>query len=248
MEEVVRNHPTTVYSVGPAVANPSRKGVISFSEADLVGMRTPCTEPLVIHLLVANRVINRILIDTGSAVDLIFAAPFLQLGIPEGALQEVYFPLFGFTGEPATTLGAIDLSVTIGPETHTVKFAVVHAMSAYNVILGRGFLARLMAVPSTAHSALKFISTEGKLVVIKGDQAIAVACVHRETQLQRTAEAGPRMAVPAGTPQGLISPHILPGVGGVPATAFSTWAATQVRPPSTPASTSSALSAAKAPL
>jgi hypothetical protein len=167
---------------------------------------------LVIHLDVANRPIHRILIDTGSAVEVLFAEPYQRLGMPEASLLKVATTLYGFTGEPADTLGATDLSVTIGPETHNVRFAVVRARSAYNAILGRGFLSRLEAVPSTAHSALKFISHGGKLVVIRGDQAAAVQCVHLESQLQRVASVHPPQPIPAGVPSGMISPHILPDV------------------------------------
>jgi len=68
--------------------------------------------------------------------------------------------------------GYIELRTTFTDEvasrTEKIKYLVVNAPSAYNILLGRPTLNRIGAVPSTRHMKVKLPSMEG--VVIASDQ------------------------------------------------------------------------------
>jgi len=49
----------------------------------------------------------------------------------------------------------------------TIKYIVVNASSAYNLLLGRPSLNRLGAVASTAHMKMKFPFSEGGVITIR---------------------------------------------------------------------------------
>jgi len=56
--------------------------------------------------------------------------------------------------------------------TEKIKYLVVNAPSAYNILLGRPTLNRLGAVLSTRHMKLKLPSMEGVVITIKSDQKL----------------------------------------------------------------------------
>ena len=70
--------------------------------------------------------------------------------------------------------------------TEKIKYLVVNAPSAYNILLGRPSLNRLGAVPSTRHMKLKFPSMEGAVITIKSDQKEARHCYENSLKQQRS--------------------------------------------------------------
>ena len=114
---------------------------ITFSDSDLEGCQHPHDDPLVIRAVVANKTIHRVLVDNGSSVDIIFASAFDQMGIEREKLEPVSTHLRGFSGEKVLPLGSIQLVLTLGDPpcqaTTAVRFLIVDAPSAYNMLLGR---------------------------------------------------------------------------------------------------------------
>ncbi|GAV91606.1 hypothetical protein CFOL_v3_34998, partial [Cephalotus follicularis] len=114
--------------------------VITFSEADYEGVRLPHDDPVVVTLLVELFIMKRILIDSGSSVDILYKYTFDQLRIPTDQLKPVKTPLVGFAGETIRPLGSINLFVVAGTAPrHTqveMTFLVVDTPSPYNAIVG----------------------------------------------------------------------------------------------------------------
>ena len=114
---------------------------ITFSDSDLGGCQHPHDDPLVIRAVVANKTIHWVLIDNRSSADIIFASAFDKMGIGIEKLELVSTHLRGFSGEKVLPLGSIQLVLTLGDPpcqaTTTVRFLIVDAPSAYNVLLGR---------------------------------------------------------------------------------------------------------------
>ncbi|GAV59273.1 hypothetical protein CFOL_v3_02804, partial [Cephalotus follicularis] len=115
--------------------------VITFSEADYEGVRLPHDDPVVVTLLVELFTMKRILIDSGSSVDILYKHAFDQLRIPADQLKPVKTPLVGFTGETIHPLGSINMFVVAGtaPRQTQVEmtFLVVDTPNPYNAIVGR---------------------------------------------------------------------------------------------------------------
>ena len=136
---------------------------ITFSNSDQEGCQHPHDDPLVIRAVVANKTIHWILVDNGSSTNIIFASAFDKMGIGRERLEPVNTYLRGFSREKVLPLGSIQLVLTLGdPQckaTTTVRFLIVDAPSAYNVLLGRPSLNAIKAIPSAYHMVIKFPTT-----------------------------------------------------------------------------------------
>ena len=136
---------------------------ITFSDSDLEGCQRPHDDPLVIRAMVANKTIHRVLVDNGSSADIIFASAFDKMGIRREKLKSVNTHLRGFSREKVLSLGSIQLVLTLGDPpcqaTTAVRFLVVDAPSAYNMLLGKPSLNAIKAIPSAYHMMIKFPTT-----------------------------------------------------------------------------------------
>ena len=76
-------------------------------------------------------------------------------------------------------LGSTQLVLTLGDPpcqaTTTVRFLIVDAPSAYNVLLGIPSLNAIKAIPSAYHMVFKFPTTNG-VGMVRGDQCVAREC------------------------------------------------------------------------
>ena len=153
--------------------------VITFSDSNLEGCQHPHDDPLVIRAIVANKTIHQVLVDNGSSADIIFASAFDRMGIRREKLEPVNTHLRGFSGEKVLPLGSIQLVLTLGDPpcqaTTAVKFLIVDAPSAYNMLLGRPSLNAIKAIPFAYHMMIKFPTTGG-VGMVRGDQRVAREC------------------------------------------------------------------------
>ena len=139
--------------------------IITFSDSDLEGCQHPHDDPLVVHVIVANTAVHRVLVDNESSADIIFASAFDKMGIGREKLEPVSTHLRGFSGERVLPLGSIQLVLTLGEPpcqaTTTARFLMVDAPSAYNMLLGRPSLNAIKAIPSAYHMIIKFPTVNG---------------------------------------------------------------------------------------
>ena len=152
---------------------------ITFSDFDMEGCQHSHDDPLVIKTIVANKTIHRVLVDNGSSADIILASAFDKMGIGREKLEPVSACLHGFSGERILPLGSLQLVLTLGDPpcqaTTTVKFLLVDAPSAYNMLLGRPSLNAIRAVLSAYHMVVKFPTADG-VGMVRGNQHIAREC------------------------------------------------------------------------
>ena len=101
------------------------------------------------------------------------------MGIGREKLEPVSTHLRGFSGEKVLPLGSIQLVLTLGDSpcqvTTTVRFLIVDAPYAYNMLLGRPSLNAIKAIPFAYHMMIKFSTTSGVGMVL-GDQRVAKEC------------------------------------------------------------------------
>jgi len=109
---------------------------ILFEEKETQDLERPHDDALVITLDVANFEVSRILIDTGSSVDLIFLSTLERMGISKADVVGSPSPLVAFTSESAMSLGTIKLPVLAGKISKIVDFVVFNKPAIYNIILG----------------------------------------------------------------------------------------------------------------
>ena len=152
---------------------------ITFSDSDMEECQHPHDDPLVIRAVVGNKTIQRVLVDNESSFDIIFASAFDKMGIGREKLEPVSTHLRGFSREKVLPLGSIQLVLTLGDPscqaTTAVKFLIVDAPSAYNMLLGRPSLNAIKVIPSAYHMMIKFPTTSG-VGMVRGDQRVAREC------------------------------------------------------------------------
>ncbi|XP_024006401.1 uncharacterized protein LOC112082919 [Eutrema salsugineum] len=159
---------------------------ITFSEEDAEGVDQPHNDPLVIQIRVADCNVTRVLVDTGSSVDLIFKEALEKMDLHGVEMKPTHTPLTGFAGDTITSIGTIKLSVYVGRVTKIVKFTVVDRPAIYNIILGTPWLHSMKAVTSTYHQCLKFPNQAGTFTV-RSDQRISRSCFIIEHKLRNAA-------------------------------------------------------------
>ena len=151
----------------------------TFSDSDMEGCQHPHDDPLVIRAVVANKTIHRVLVDNGSSTDIIFTSAFDKMGIGREKLEPVNTHLRGFSGERVLPLEETQLVLTLGDPpcqaTITIRFLIVDAPLAYNILLGRPSLNTIGAIPSAYHMVIKFPTANG-VGIVRGNQRIAREC------------------------------------------------------------------------
>ncbi|XP_019198276.1 PREDICTED: uncharacterized protein LOC109192140 [Ipomoea nil] len=169
--------------VGEVVGAPhekrTRRELITFTDDDLPDGPLPHRDALVIRLELKDIIVHRVLVDTGSSVNVMYYDTFTQLGLSRKQLSQVRTPLSGFTGDSIETEGSITLEVQISTPPHIktweVEFVVVKISCAHNIILGRPVLEDARCVISMEHLCLKFPTPTG-VGVARGDQKISQSC------------------------------------------------------------------------
>ncbi|XP_068466441.1 uncharacterized protein [Phaseolus vulgaris] len=131
---------------------------LAFTKADLRDVIPHDNDPVVISVVTAGRKVNRVLMDQGSSAD-------VEL---RGYLELRTTFTDGFTSR-----------------IENIRYLVVNAHSAYNVLLGRPTLNKLRAVASTRHMKMKLSDLSGKVIVIKSDQQEAKRCYENSLKAKR---------------------------------------------------------------
>lgn len=143
-------------------------------------------------MIIGNYNIHRILVDNRSSANILFLSAFEKMKIERRRIAPAPTPLVGFTGEKFLPIGTISLLLTAGlaPREKTIMadFLVVYRLSAYNAIVGRSTLNKLMAMTSTYHLRMKFPTDHG-IGVVKGNQRVARQCYNLTLKEPRAREA-----------------------------------------------------------
>ena len=105
--------------------------------------------------------VHRVLVDPGSAADLLHLPAFKQMRVPLDHLSSAGRVLSGFNGATTLTVGDIAFPVRAGLVTQQVLFSVVEDLGSYNAILGRAWLQDMKVVPSTYHQTINYLTASG---------------------------------------------------------------------------------------
>jgi hypothetical protein len=173
-----------ILSIEPAVRRPLRwsEVPISFSRDDQwTSFSEPGKFPLVLHPVVAEVKLTKVLIDGGSGLNLIFISTLKKMDLDfKDMLVPSKSPFYGIIpGNAAHPLGTVVLPVTFGTRenyrTEFIKFEVANFESSYHAILGRPALAKFIAVPHYVYLLLKMPGLSGVLT-LRGDLKKSYDC------------------------------------------------------------------------
>jgi hypothetical protein len=155
-------------SIEPTVPAPIRwsEVPITFSHADQwTSFSEPGWFPLVLKPVVAGSELNKVLIDGGSGLNVLFTKTLKKKKLDiTHMLTKSNTPFYGIVpGNAAIPLGSVVLPVSFGESrdnyrTEYIKFEVADFETSYHAILGRPAIAKFMAVPHYTYLVLKMPS------------------------------------------------------------------------------------------
>jgi hypothetical protein len=182
-------------SIEPAVPTPLRwsEVPITFSHADLwTSFSQPGWFPLVLKPVVAGSKINKVLIDGGRGLNVLFTKTLKKMKLDiTHMLTKSTSPFYGIVpGNAAIPLGVVVLPVTFGESrdnyrTEYIKFEVADFEMSYHAILSRPAIAKFMAVPHYTYLVLKMPSPTGVLS-LQGDLKISHDCDTEAVEIAST--------------------------------------------------------------
>ncbi|XP_065629329.1 uncharacterized protein LOC136067424 [Quercus suber] len=102
---------TTNACQNPKKAKVAAQLVIGFSDEDKMGTIQPHDDPLVITLRIGGYDVKRVIVDQGSAVEIMYPNLYKELGLKPQDLTPYNSPLVSFEGRVVTLKGQIRLPV-----------------------------------------------------------------------------------------------------------------------------------------
>jgi hypothetical protein len=160
---------------GPFIKSKWSHIPITFSQEDLQLKDYPHNDAMVISCVIKGFLVHNVLVDTGSAIDIIFAKAFRQMQEPEDKIHDATHPFCGFGGRQIVALGKTTMSVTFGhvhnTRTEHVIFDIVDMEYPCNAIIGRGTLNAFKAILYPTYLCMKIPSEQGPIAVYGSQEA-----------------------------------------------------------------------------
>ncbi|KAK4397781.1 hypothetical protein Sango_1253600 [Sesamum angolense] len=128
---------------------------ITFTDEDLLLGSKPHNRSLFVVGYVHKQKVNRILIDGGSAVNILPLRILKELEIPIDELSNSRFMIQGFNQKGQRAVGIIRMQLTMEDMVPSALFHVMDAKTSYNKLLVRPWLHENTVVPSTWHQCFK---------------------------------------------------------------------------------------------
>jgi hypothetical protein len=160
---------------GPFIKSKWSHIPITFSQEALQLKDYHHNDAMVISCVIKGFLVHNVLVDIGSATDIIFAKAFRQMQEPEDKIYDATHPLCGFGGRQIIALSKITMPVTFGfvhnTRTEHVVFNIVDMEYPYNAIIGRGTLNAFDAILHPANLCMKIPSEQGPIAVNGSQEA-----------------------------------------------------------------------------
>ncbi|XP_048492385.1 uncharacterized protein LOC125493260 [Beta vulgaris subsp. vulgaris] len=143
-------------------------------------IQTPHDDPLVVEIKIPSLRVGRVLIDSGSFVDIITMDCLRNLKYEEIDLTPIDQPLVGFGGQLVHPLGSVTLPTRMGEKRAgrnvIIDYLTVDTSLPYIVIIGRPTLNKVKAAISTYQLLLQLEGDDGKVARLFSDQKSAREC------------------------------------------------------------------------
>jgi hypothetical protein len=147
---------------------------ISFNNEDsLLGSKL-YNQSLFIKGYVDEKMMNRILVDDGSAVNILPLKTMKELGIPMDELFPSHLMIQSFNPGGQNTIGKIRLAIHMEDMKFNAFFHVIDAKTTYNMLLGRPWIHENGIISSTFHQCFKYCQDGGNKFLSKWDGYYAV--------------------------------------------------------------------------
>jgi hypothetical protein len=144
---------------------------ITFCEEDKVVADDNHNRPLYIEGNIGAAHLRRVLIDPGSAINILPVRSLTRAGFTLEDLEPTEVVICGFDNQGRSALGSITVKIQMSSFSFKVRFFVIDAKTSYSALLGRPWIHKYQVVPSTLHQCLKFVDGSGEQHRIAGNTA-----------------------------------------------------------------------------
>jgi hypothetical protein len=118
--------------------------------------------------------VNKMLVDTGAAVNIMPYSVLHRLGRSVEDLIETNVMLSDFNGQALEAQGVLNVDLTVGSKTIPTSFFIISSKNTYTVLLGRDWIHANYCIPSMMHQCL--IQWDGDEVeVVHADDSIEIS-------------------------------------------------------------------------
>jgi hypothetical protein len=173
LDQAYVDYDVTLSQFGSIVRNVTACNNLSFSDEDLPAEGKNHNLALLISVLCKSYSLSNVLIDIGSALNVIPKSTLDQLAYLEALLKPSSVAVRAFDGTRRSVYGEIELPITVGPHEFKVTFQIMEIQASFSCLLGRPWIHNVGAVTSTLHQKLKFIS-QGKFITVNGEVTLLV--------------------------------------------------------------------------
>ncbi|XP_071923087.1 uncharacterized protein [Coffea arabica] len=130
---------------------------ITFFDDDLTVEGIGHNRVLYISVRCNEKLLPRVLVDNGSALNICSWNTLTKLGFLDIKLRPSVTVVRGFDGSRRESMGEADLVLEIGPAQFQVTCQVMDFSSVYNILFGRPWILVSNSVSSSLHQMLRFI-------------------------------------------------------------------------------------------
>ena len=130
--------------------------MITFNDNDMCAEVSNHNRPLFItgHILTSK--VSRVMVDGGSAVNLLPRRALSLLSVPLSHLRPSHLVIQGFNQNEQRPMGKIRLQTKFGDIKEDTEFLVIDMDTSYNALLGPPWVHNHHAIPSTFHQRIKY--------------------------------------------------------------------------------------------
>ena len=114
-----------------------RSLAMGFLDEDKIGNLQPHDDALVITLRIGSYEVKRVMVDQGSAAEIMYLDLYKGLNLKVEDLMPYSSPLVSFEGKIIFPKGQVRLPMQTDSEVVEVDFIIVHAFSPYTAIVAR---------------------------------------------------------------------------------------------------------------
>ncbi|XP_034685990.1 uncharacterized protein LOC117914670 [Vitis riparia] len=151
-----------------------RPTCIVFSNDDLPPEGSDHVRPLFIDVACLGHRVPSVLLDNGSALNVCPLVTAIALGFSPSDFGSSTQTIRAYDGTQRTVMGTLTTHVMIGPVRYSILFHVLRIQSSFNLLLGRPWIHKAGAIPSSLHQKVKFIH-EGCIITIQSDRDIVTS-------------------------------------------------------------------------
>ena len=134
-----------------------RATCIVFSDDDLPPEGSSHTRPLYISVGCSSRRVPSVLLDNGSTLNVCPLATAIALGYAPFDFSPSTQTVRAYDSTRREIMGTLEIELLIGPTTFIAVFQVLRIPTSFNLLLGRPWIHRAGAIPSSLHQKVKFI-------------------------------------------------------------------------------------------